>query len=141
VTFNKHYTLHIFICLQSLQAAEEQEQMVLCILSVPPSGFLRGEPGFQALAEPLESPLVLRMFLLDLVDNGVNGPEPVLQLLLLVSPGLFSAAQGSVLPFLQCLQMLLACLVGHNLQQVLRKATTEMALRANCTQKGTKKSA
>lgn len=82
---------------------------------------------------------MLRMFLVDLVDNGIDGPEAVLQFLLLVSPGLLSAAQGSVLPFLQCLQVLLACLVGHNLQKVLRKATTEIALTADCTRKRTKR--
>lgn len=107
----------------------QQEQRVVCILSVPPSGFLRAEPGFQALPEPLERPLVLGMFLPDLADDGINGAEPVLQLLLLGPPGLFSAAQGSVLPFLQCLQMLLARLVGHDLQKVLRKTTTAIASR------------
>lgn len=83
--------------------------------SVPLSGFLRAEPGPQALSEPLQSPVVLRMLLLDPVDNGVNGAEPVLQFLLLAPPGLFRAAQGTVLPLLQRLQMLLAGLVGHNL--------------------------
>lgn len=64
---------------------------------------------------------MLRILLLDLVDDVIDGTEPALQLLLLLSPGLLSTAQGSILPFLQCLQMLLACLVGHNLQKVLAK--------------------
>lgn len=76
---------------------------------------------------------MLRLLLLHPVDNGTDSTEPLLQFLLFVSAGLLGAAQGCVLPFLQRLQMLLACLIGHNLQKVLRKAITEMALIAGCT--------
>lgn len=120
---------------------EEGEQLVMFIhrwFPVSLTCFLGTEPGFQILAEPLESPVVLRLFLLDLVDDATNSMNPLLQPLLLVSPGLFSAAQGCVLPLLHCLQLLLARLIGHKLQKVLRKAVTEITLIADCTQKRTK---
>lgn len=120
---------------------EEGEQLVIFIHRWFPMSltrFLGTEPGFQTLAQPLESPVVLRLFLLDLVDDVTNSMNPLLQLLLLISPGLFSAAQGCVLPLLHCLQLLLARLIGHKLQKVLSKAVTEITLIADCTQKRTK---
>lgn len=97
------------------------------------SGFLQLELGSQPVTEPLQSPLVLGLFLLDLLHDGVNGLQPTLQFLLLVHAGLFSVAQGPVLPFPQRLQLLLVRLVGHKLQQVLRKAKRKGVVTAGKT--------
>lgn len=94
------------------------------------SGFLRPELGSQALAEPPQSPLVLGLFRPDLLHDAVNDLQPTREFLLLVRAGLSTVAQGLVLPFLQCLQLLLVLLVGHKVQQVLSKARREGAVTA-----------
>lgn len=94
------------------------------------SGFLRLQLGSQAVSEPLQSPLVLGLLLPDLLHDAVNALQPAVQFLLLVRAGFFSVAQGLVLPFPQCLQLLLVRLVGHKLQQGLSKAKREGAVTA-----------
>lgn len=94
------------------------------------SGLLRPELGSQAVTEPPQSPLVLGLFHPDLLHDAVNDLQSTIEFLLLVRAGLFTVAQGLVLPFPQCLQLLLVRLVGHNLQQVLSKARREGAVTA-----------